>query len=98
MDNQDRVAEATRAVNTRIGFFIHLTVFALVNGLLVVVNLTTSRHYLWFIWPLLGWGAGIGLHAFLAYALPRMAGVRHRMIEKELRQRTDPKSSTAGRA
>jgi hypothetical protein len=95
MKNPDQVACATSKVNRRIGFYIHLTVFVIVNALLIVVNLLTSAKYLWFVWPLLGWSAGILLHALLMVGLPRMCGMRRKMIERELSTRTsDHREST----
>jgi len=30
---------------------------------LIVLNLITSPGYLWFIWPMMGWGIGVAAHA-----------------------------------
>lgn len=45
----------------------HAVAFATVNGSLIVLNLTTSPHYLWALWPLFGWGIGLVSHAAGAY-------------------------------
>src|SRR5262249_23680951 len=65
-----RVARATRA------FFIHLTAYALVNALLLGINLGTSTAHLWFKWPLLGWGVGLLGHAAVAFLLPSSERIR----------------------
>lgn len=88
MKNPKEVAQATRAVNARIGFGIHLAVYLLVNGGLAALNLLTAPHYYWFVWVALGWGAGLALHAGLAFMAPRLAGTHQRMIAKELRKRS----------
>ena len=49
------------------GFWIHLSVFVLVNAGLVTLNLVRSPEKLWSRWVLLGWGAGILLHGFLVF-------------------------------
>jgi hypothetical protein len=49
------------------GFCIHLAVYAAVNILLLIINLTTNSSNLWFYWPLMGWGLGIAGHAYLTY-------------------------------
>ena len=72
--------DARKTVHARIGFYIHLTAFLVVNAMLLVINLATSSGHLWFQWPLLGWGIGIIVHAVVTFWLP---GVRRRMIEKE---------------
>lgn len=47
------------------GFYVHLTVFAVVLALLGLLNLWLGPPY-WVLWVLLGWGLGIILHAVLA--------------------------------
>ncbi|MDB4930169.1 MAG: hypothetical protein JWM10_2653 [Myxococcaceae bacterium] len=37
----------------------HAATFASVMTLLVAINLLTTPHLLWFVWPLLGWGFGL---------------------------------------
>jgi hypothetical protein len=49
------------------GFRIHLIIYAVVNVLLIIVNLATSPDKLWFYWPLIGWGIGIAAHGFGVY-------------------------------
>ena len=38
----------------------HATVFVAVNFLLIAIWAITSRGYFWPIWPILGWGVGLG--------------------------------------
>jgi hypothetical protein len=45
------------------GFYSHLFSFVVVNAGLVVINLLFTPGYLWFLWPLLGWGVGLLSHA-----------------------------------
>lgn len=44
-------------------FYIHLSVYVIVNLFLFLLNISTSPDTLWFYWPLLGWGVGFVLHA-----------------------------------
>ena len=64
MDEQTKYQEAKRRVEEMKGFYWHLVTYLLVNTVLVVINLLTSPEYLWFIWPLIGWGVGLIIHAF----------------------------------
>lgn len=41
----------------------HLTSFVLVNLLLIAIWALTGAGYFWPVWPLLGWGIGLGSHA-----------------------------------
>ncbi len=50
------------------GFWIHLTVFLVVNAGLITLNLVRSPDKLWFRWVLLGWGAGLLLNGFCAFS------------------------------
>jgi 2TM domain-containing protein len=52
-----------------LGFQIHFGVYLAVNLLLAVINLLTDPSYLWFLWPLAGWGLGVIAHgAAIVYA------------------------------
>jgi fatty acid desaturase len=59
---QQRYDRAHARVQAIKGFYIHVTVFALVNIGLFIINLLTGGGW-WFYWPLLGWGIGLGVHA-----------------------------------
>lgn len=48
----------------------HAVAFATVNGGLIALNLATSPHYLWALWPLFGWGIGFASHAASTYRTP----------------------------
>jgi hypothetical protein len=46
----------------------HAQVYVLVNALLVAIWAVTSfGNYFWPMWPMLGWGLGLGLHAVGTY-------------------------------
>lgn len=51
----------------RVRLYTHLVVFVIVNAGLTTLNLVRRPEKLWFYWPLLGWGAGVALHAWIAY-------------------------------
>ncbi len=67
MDEQERFQEAKKRVEEIKGFYFHLISYILVNTVLVVINLLMSPEYLWFIWPILGWGVGLIIHAFTTF-------------------------------
>ncbi|RYG25921.1 hypothetical protein EON82_05320 [bacterium] len=54
----ERVYAAFEA-EQKAAFRASLVSYVLVMAMLVVINLTTSREHLWFIYPLLGWGIGL---------------------------------------
>jgi hypothetical protein len=68
MDDQARYERARRRVRALKAFYAHLAVYLIVNTALLVINLVTAPHTLWFYWPLLGWGVGIAIHAAVVLA------------------------------
>lgn len=75
MSEQDfRYQRAKERVAALRGFYIHLTVFVVVNLVLVLINLIVTPSTFWFIWPLLGWGIGIALHALFVFGLGQVFG------------------------
>lgn len=43
-------------------FYSHLTSYCIINGFLLMVNLLTTRGYIWVIWPMMAWGIGLAFH------------------------------------
>ncbi|PKM81976.1 MAG: hypothetical protein CVU89_06450 [Firmicutes bacterium HGW-Firmicutes-14] len=52
----------TRMEEERKGFRIHRLVYLCVIGLLITINLTFSRQFIWFVFPMIGWGIGLAVH------------------------------------
>ena len=51
---------AIERIEAKRAFGRHATVFVAVNFLLIAIWAITSRGYFWPIWPILGWGVGLG--------------------------------------
>lgn len=52
----------------RTSFQAHATTYTVVNALLVAIwFLTSPGAYFWPVWPALGWGVAVGLHAWATY-------------------------------
>jgi hypothetical protein len=69
---EDQLREQdVRNLKRRAEFRVHLVVYALVNLLLVAIWLATGisvgAWYPWWIFPMFGWGIGLGVHAWTAY-------------------------------
>jgi hypothetical protein len=62
-----RYYEAKKRVEEIKGFYGHLIAYVFVNMGLLVINLLTSPNYLWFFWPLLGWGIGVFFHGMRVF-------------------------------
>ena len=75
MNQEDiKYQKAKRKVAAMRGFYIHLSVYVLVNLLLLLINISVSPESLWFFWPLLAWGVAIALHAFSVFGSERLFG------------------------
>jgi class 3 adenylate cyclase len=53
---------AIERIQAKRGFWVHATVYVAGNLLLIAIWAITSRGYFWPIWPLLGWGFGLGMN------------------------------------
>jgi hypothetical protein len=88
MEDQDGYRKAKGRVEAKLGFYWHLGVYLAVNALLIIINLSTSTEYLWFKWPLLGWGIGVFFHGLAVFRLSsrRLAAMKEGMIAEEMKK------------
>ena len=91
MDDQASYERAKKRVHAIRGFYIHATVYALVNTFLAVLNFATSPTVFWAIWPILGWGLGLTMHGIAVFGFLGLWGKEweERKI-KELMERNRP--------
>jgi hypothetical protein len=88
---RDRVQEVK-------GFYAHAVMFLVANVALVILNLATLEKndgVLWFIWPLIGWGVVLVVHAISVFGIGRFLGRgwEQHQIQRELdRQHKDPRA------
>lgn len=66
MDEDEKIARARVQVAAITGFFIHLSLFAIVMVILGSVNFIDNKT-VWVHWPFLGWGLGILGHAISVF-------------------------------
>jgi class 3 adenylate cyclase len=52
-------------------FRIHAVAYVLVNAFLIAIWAAGGGGYFWPLWPILGWGLGLGMHAAPLIAAPR---------------------------
>ncbi|RIE10337.1 hypothetical protein SMC6_01355 [Candidatus Cryosericum odellii] len=88
---RDRVQEVK-------GFYAHAVMFLVANAALAILNLTTLKKNdgaIWFIWPLIGWGVVLVVHAISVFGIGRFLGRgwEQRQIQRELdRRHKDPRT------
>ena len=67
-------------------FYMHLAQYVIVISFLFIVNLRTSPHFIWAIFPTLGWGIAVLLHGLRVFdRIPFLNGEWERaQVEKYL--------------
>jgi len=81
LENQQTAQERAEE---KVDFRIHLIAFVVIITILAIINLTFTPGYIWFKWPLLGWGIGVVFHAL--YVNSQGRSIKERMIEEEMRK------------
>jgi hypothetical protein len=83
MEDKEKYERAKKRVQNLKDFYTHLTVYILVNILLVIINLISFNGHWWFFYPLLGWGIGLTAHGVSTLAYSRFgAGWEERKIKE----------------
>ena len=62
MDEKSIYEQSRKRADELGEFYQHLMIYVIINLILFTINMLTSPVYLWFIWPLAGWGLGIAIH------------------------------------
>lgn len=68
MDEKERYHRAKKRVKDLKDFYSHAGVYVLVIGALTVVNIATSPDSIWVMWPAIGWGIGLAIHAMTTFS------------------------------
>ena len=85
MSEEELYREARKRVEAKKGFFIHLTVYIIVNIMLVLIwAFPGGGGFPWFVFPLGGWGIGILFHFLEAFVFSRQTDWERKAIEKEV--------------
>lgn len=72
MEQDEKYLRAKKRVENLKAFYIHLTVFILVNLMLFFINILTDPSELWFLYPLGGWGIGIAIHGLTIFSAGKL--------------------------
>jgi 2TM domain len=64
-----RLQRARKRVEEIKGFYVHLTVYLVVNLGLFLINLISDSGNWWFLWPLLGWGVALAIHGAVVFGV-----------------------------
>jgi hypothetical protein len=69
MMSDEKYEEAKKRVEELKKFYGNLVSYAVINVILIIINLVTSPGSLWFYWVTIFWGIGILLHASKVFVL-----------------------------
>lgn len=68
-------------------FTIHTIGYAIGNSILIAINLLFVPQFLWFVFPLVGWGSGLAIHYYLGvHTAPRRIDKDEMMAENMARE------------
>lgn len=82
MDDREMSTIAVHRAEEKLGFITHLMMYLIVSAMLAAINLLTNPQYLWFVYPVGGWGIAVLIHAT---ALFTERTLKERLIENEIR-------------
>ena len=68
IEKNQKYIRAKKKVEILKAFYIHLTVYILINIMLFGINLLTDAGNWWFLYPLGGWGIGLFIHGLTTFA------------------------------
>ena len=90
---EDIVREAKKRVNEKKGFYWHMFIFVITMLFIIVMNLTLTPHFWWFLFALGGWGIGILIHYVVVFGIPGSKVLSRnwekQQLEKEILQIRD---------
>ena len=79
MHHDELERQARRRAGAKMGLYIHATVYLLVNLLLMVLAAASGRY--WAVFPAVGWGIGLAVHA--AVVLLSTRGLFEQLVQRE---------------
>lgn len=79
---------ARNAARRKIGFFIHASVFFLVNLFLIALQRETTPGFHWAIFPAAGWSLGLSIHGLAVFLAEPASALRRRIEADELERLT----------
>jgi hypothetical protein len=79
MQTQDIERLARKRAGAKMGWFIHATVYVLVNLVLGALSFSLGHH--WAVFPFVGWGLGLAIHGVVVFLVT--GDLHQRLIERE---------------
>jgi hypothetical protein len=82
-DGAALLRQARARIALKGGLAVHAAVYLMVNLLLIGIDAATGAHR-WSVWPLAGWGLGLGVHALVVGLVLSTGGLQERLTAREV--------------
>ncbi|MDL5037691.1 2TM domain-containing protein [Comamonas resistens] len=79
----EQLKMARRRARMKLGWYLHATVYILVNLGLTTLAALQGRH--WAVYPAIFWGLGLAMHGAAVWISSPRSALWTRMVDKELR-------------
>jgi hypothetical protein len=85
LNNEEIRQKAQKRVDDKKAFYSHLAVYLLFNTAFIIIWAVTSPGgYVWFIWPICGWGVAVALHAMFVFIFHRESDWEKASVAREV--------------
>jgi hypothetical protein len=74
---------AHKRAGAKLGWYVHAALYVVVNLFIFALSSYGFGHRPWSVFPLLGWGLGLGLHGISVFLLGASGGLREKLVERE---------------
>jgi 2TM domain len=85
MEEASEREAAKKRLEEKRDFRTHVVTYLVVNSCLIGIWAITGSGYFWPVWPVLGWGIGLVLHAWSIFG---QRPITDADIEREMRRRS----------
>lgn len=72
---------ARKRAGAKLGWYLHASVYILVNLLLIALSAASGRH--WAVFPAVGWGIGLAVHGVVVFLVTGGGGLYERLVQAE---------------
>ncbi|MGZ5195771.1 MAG: 2TM domain-containing protein [Ramlibacter sp.] len=72
---------ARRRAGAKMGWYIHATVFVVVNLLVALIAAAAGRD--WIVYPSMGWAVALAIHGVVVFFVTGGAGLHERLVQRE---------------
>lgn len=70
LTDEEAYWEARKRMKKKKGFYKHLSTYLVVGSFFFLLNMADNPRDIWFIFPMLTWGVGLGIHYVSVFGLP----------------------------